>query len=97
MSEQPNLSPDSSIREIFEAVMPEEGMRVLPTQVPAPEGKANLAILISGTEEEANVCMANLMAYVTDMHEIAQQAEADSGLVAANGEPVEDEPTIIIP
>ncbi len=92
MSDKP-LSPDSSIKEVFEAVVPDEGMRVLPTQIPAPDGKAYLAILIAGKAEDANVCMANLMAYVTEMHEISQQAEAE----AANGEPATDEPSIIIP
>lgn len=91
------LSPASSIAEIFDAVRPDEGMRVLPTQIPAPEGKANLAILITGSEAEANVLMANLMAYVTDMHEISQQKEAEAALVGANGEPIEDEPAIIVP
>lgn len=91
------LGPDSSIREIFDAVRPDEGMRAVPTQIPAPEGKANLAILITGSEAEANVLMANLMAYVTDMHEISQQHETESEIVSANGEPVNDEPTIIVP
>ena len=85
-----DLTPDSSIKEIFETVMPEEGMRVIPTQIPAPPGKSNLAILISGSAAEANVLMANLMSYVTDMHEISQQHEAEM-------ESKEDAPSIIVP
>lgn len=97
MSEQA-LSPDSSIKELFDAVQPEEGMRVLPTQIPAEEGKANLAILITGSAEEANVCMANLMSYVTEMHEITQQAEADGKIVDVDGAPIDDDaPSIIVP
>lgn len=94
-----NLTPESNITEIFEAIMPEEGMRCVPTQVPAPEGKAHLAILITGTEAEANVLMANLMAYVTDMYEIAQQKEADDGpaIVDQSGEVIDGEPSIVLP
>lgn len=92
------LGPKSPIDEIFEAVTPEEGMRVLPTQLPAPEGKAHLAILITGNADEANVVMANLMSYVTEMHDTAEQAAHDpASIVGANGEPVDEQPAIIIP
>ena len=82
-----DLSPATPINEIFEAVTPEEGMRVIPTEIPASEGKRHLAILITGSEAEANVMMANLMSYVNDMSEVAQQQTVEK----------EDEPTIIVP
>lgn len=97
MSEENSLSPDSSIAEIFEFCRPDEGMRVLPVQIPAPQGKTHLAILIAGAEDEANVLMANLMSYVTDMHEISQQKEAEASIVGTDGAPVKDEPAIIVP
>ena len=76
MSEQ-DLGPNSSIAEIFEAVTPEEGTRVVPTKIPAKDGKAHLAILITGNADEANIVLANLMAYVNDMYETAEQATAE--------------------
>ena len=91
------LSPASSIQEIFEAITPDEGMRVLPTQIPAPEGQAHLAILITGSHDECSVLMANLMSYVQDMHDVASQKEAESEILDAEGKPIEDEPTIILP
>jgi hypothetical protein len=83
--------------EIFDEVAPETGLRVLPTQIPAPEGKQYLAILIAGNQDEANVVMANLMSYVQDMHETAEQKQAENEIVGSNGEPLEDEPSIILP
>jgi hypothetical protein len=90
------LSPDSSLIEIFETVTPEEGMRVLPTKVPAPDGKAYLAVLISGAEDEANMVFANLMNFVQNMYDLVQQAQAESSIVGTDGEPIKDEPTIIV-
>jgi hypothetical protein len=103
--EETGLGPDSTITELFEAVMPKEGMRVVPTQLPhADAGKAQLAILITGNAEEANVMMAQLMSYVTDMHMMAAQHEANeaskrAALVDASGQAIssDDEQKIIIP
>lgn len=92
-----SLGPTSTIEELFEEIMPGNGMRVVPISVAAPEGKANLMIAISGSNEEATVLMANLMSYVDEMAQVAAQHEADQKVLGTDGKPIEDEPSIIVP
>lgn len=94
MSEK--LGPKSPMIDVFEHICPDEGLNVIPTKVPAPEGKAYLAVLIAGNDDEAHLVLANLMAYVKDMHDVAEQVSA-SKLMGSDGEPIGDEPTIIVP
>lgn len=84
MSEK-QLGPKSTIEEIFEFCRPDEGMRVVPVEIPAPKDKAHLMILIAGNKAEANVLMANLMSYVSDMHDVAEQKAQDESTVIIPG------------
>lgn len=92
------ITPDSSIKDLFDELRPEEGMRVVPVSLASRgDGFADLMIVISGKEEDANVMMANLMMYVDEMAAVAQQKAADSDFLGPDGRPVSRESKIITP
>lgn len=99
MSEgQKKLGPDSQINEIFDFLRPDEGCGVFPVSMAKrDDGKADMLIVITGSAGEANVMMANLMTYVNEMHEVAEQKKADEDILGTDGKPLQDEPTIIVP
>lgn len=91
------ITPDSSLRELFDELRPPEGMRVVPVSLPANEGEANLAILITGKDEDSHVLMANLMSYVNELFAVAEQRTADAKILGTDGEPVDSDPKILVP
>lgn len=92
------LSPNSTLNELFDEIRPDIGTRVVPVSFGKREdGKLDMMIAISGSEDEANVIMANLMHYVDEMQQVAEQKAADNKVVGMDGKPVDDEPTIILP
>lgn len=95
MSDKP-LGPQSPIVDVFDRILPETGVTCIPTKVPAPEGKAYLAIMIAGNADEAQLLLANLMSYVEEMHAVAEQKRADT-IVGSDGTELTDEPAIIVP
>lgn len=99
MSEkEKKLGPNSTIRELFDAVRVTEGAKVFPVTVCEDmEGDySELMLMISGKYKEATAIMANLMTVVNAMHEQAEQMRR-SGLIDAAGKPIEDEPAILVP
>jgi len=95
--EKKKLGPDSSIRELLDAVYVDEGTNVVPVTLREKEDHVEMMIIISGKPAEANVVMANLMSLVNDMHSAAEQMKADSEILGSDGKPVGDDPTIIVP
>lgn len=96
-TEDKALSPQSTMEEVFDELRPSVGMRVVPVQIPAPKGKMNFFIAVTGRAEECNVMMANLMTYVQEMSAVAEQKQADEKTLGKDGKPIEDEPTIVVP
>lgn len=97
MTTEADITPKSSIEELFAVLTPDSGMRVVPITIPPKDGVAQMAIVIVGKEEDANVLMANLMHYVNEMAAVAQQHEADQAILGADGRPAGKEPQIIVP
>lgn len=84
------LGPDSTVRELFEAIAVETGVNLVPVAISkADDAVARLAIFITGEQEDSRLLFANLMAYVDQLHAAAEQH-------AANLE-AEDEPAIFLP
>lgn len=92
------LSPESSLAELFDFLRPDEGCKVHPVSLAKrADGRADLMIVITGSHDEANVLMANLMTYVTTMQEVTEQKNAESAILGKDGEALTDEPAIIVP
>ena len=92
------LSPDSTLSELFDFLRPEEGCKVQPVSLAKREdGKSDLMIAITGSYDEANIIMANLMTYVTEMEAVAEQRNVDAEILGTDGKALKDEPTIIVP
>lgn len=94
--EKSSLGPDSSLKDLFDDLRPPEGMRVVPISLARTDGTADLAIIITGKEEDANVLMANLMSYVNELFAVSEQIHADK-IIGTDGKPVSDEPKIVVP
>ena len=78
MSEEITITPDSTLREFFQEATPESGIRVLPVTISKPEDPvAHMMIALCGNAVEVRAIMANLMVYVGDMHDKAEQLAAD--------------------
>lgn len=93
-----SLGPDSSLKDLFDELRPDEGMGVFPISMgKRDDGKVDLAIVITGKAEDANVLMANLMSAVDHMFQTAQQVEADRQILGADGQPANADPSIIVP
>ena len=99
MTEEKTLTQQSSLEEVFDYIRnPEQHVQVLPVTLNKPdEDEARMMILIQGAPETANVLMANLMTHIQEMYDLAEQQAATNDIVAPNGEPLSDEPQIIIP
>ena len=92
------LSPQSTLAHLFDFLRPEEGCKVQPVSLAErDDGKIDLMIAITGSEAEANIIMANLMTYVTEMEAVAEQRNADSEILGTDGKALKDESTIILP
>lgn len=94
-----SLTPDSTLKETFDFVYdPDSDVQVLPVTLSKNDDEhARMMILIQGKPNTANVIMANLMTYIQEMHDLAEQKEAEQAIVAPDGEPLGDEPRIIVP
>lgn len=97
--ERQKITPESSLRELFDEIRPDEGCRVVPVTLGPPDanGKVDLMIAITGKEADASVIMANLMTYVDQMFAVAQQKQADAKILGADGRPASNEPSILVP
>ena len=78
---------------------PENDVQVLPVTVSGKDDDiARMMILIQGKHDTASTIMANLMAYVEEMHKLASDVEAQKAangdIVGTDGKPLEDEPRI---
>lgn len=93
-----SLSKDSTLNEMFAFVRnPDQDVQVLPVTLSAPGADfAQMMIVIQGKANTANVIMANLMTSVQEMYELAEQKAAEQAIVAPDGEPLSDEPVIIL-
>ena len=93
-----SLSKDSTLTELFDFIYnPEQDVQVQSVTLSKPgDERAQLMIIIQGKEETSHVIMANLMTAVEEMHQLAEQKAAEKAIVAPNGEPLKDEPSIIV-
>lgn len=94
-----SLSPDSTLKEVFDFIYDADiDVQVMPvTLTKNTDENARMMILIQGKQNTAAVIMANLMTYIQEMHDLAEQKEAEQAIVAPDGEPLGDEPKIILP
>lgn len=85
-----SITPDSSIRELFNEVEVAEGVNVVPVTISkADDDIARNMIVICGARSEANLILANLMQYVDEIHAATLQAEAEKE--------ARNEPSLIVP
>lgn len=93
------LTPDSSLKEVFDFIYNHEvDVQVMPVTLSKnTDTTARMMILIQGKHNTASVIMANLMASIQEMHDLATQKEAEQAIIAPDGEPLSDEPQIILP
>lgn len=92
------LSPNSTLKELFDFLRPDEGCKVQPISFATrDDGRSDLMITITGSHDEANIIMANLMTYVTEMEAVAMQKNVDAEILGTDGKALKDEPTIIVP
>lgn len=94
-----SLTPDSSLKEVFDFIYdPEIDVQVMPVTLSKNDDEnARMMVLIQGKQQTATVIMANLMTYIQEMHDLAEQKAAEQAIVAPDGEPLGDEPKIIVP
>lgn len=94
-----SLSPKSTIEELFDFIRnPEQDVQVLPVTLSKPDDtEARMMIVIQGAPNTSNHIMANLMTAVQEMYDLAEQQAAENAIVAPDGEPLSDEPQIIVP
>lgn len=95
--EPKTLGPNSTIRELMDAVRVEEGTNVVPVTLKANAEFAEMMVIITGKPEDANVIMANIMTLIGDMYDKAEQIRAEKQITGTDGKPITDEPTIILP
>ena len=93
-----SLTKDSTLKELFDFIYnPDEDVQVLPVTLSAKtDPRARLMIVIQGKALTANVIMANLMTSVQEMYELAEQNRASHAITHPDGEPISDEPSIIL-
>lgn len=85
------LGPDSTLRELFDEIEVAEGVNVVPVSLTNADDKiARMMVCVCGNSKEANLVLANLMAYVDQMHAAAEQARA-------NAEAEDEQRTIVVP
>lgn len=78
MNKKKELSQDSTIREVFDIIEPEDGTIVVPVRLTElDDERQRIMFMISGKKEESNLLLANLMTYVDHMYAAAQQMEAN--------------------
>lgn len=94
-----SLSKNSTLTEVFEFIYnPEQDVQVMPVTISKPNDPvAKMMIVIQGKPHTSHVIMANLMTYIQEMYDLAEQKDAEKEIVSPSGEILEDEPTIIIP
>lgn len=72
-----NLSPESTIREVFEFFdAGQEGAQVVPVTVKQQQDDTQLCIFIKGEHTMASTIMAELMTKVEELFDLSQQSEA---------------------
>ena len=79
------LSPESTLKELFDFIRVEEGVNVMPVTLDQDPKDTRMMILIQGEHETASVIMAKLMTVVTDLFDTEKQREQD------------DKPRIVLP
>ncbi len=72
-----NLTPDSTLDEVFNFIKTDEGVRVHAVTLKQEEKDSRMMILIQGTHETASVIMAQLMTLVNDLRDTETQREQD--------------------
>ncbi len=83
--EKNGLSPDSPLKEIFDEIAADEGVRVVAVTVSQKPKDTRMMILIQGEHDTASVIMANIMTLVNDLEDTEKQREQD------------DKPRIVLP
>lgn len=73
---EPTLSKDPRLSELFDFIKTDEGVRVLPVTVRQDADDTRLFIAIQGSHETASTIMAQLMAHIDELHDLAAQEEA---------------------
>lgn len=77
------LGPESTLKELFDEIRPEKGARAVPiTMGDAGPGRAEMLIALSGRDQEVHILMANLMSYVDEMYQVAEQHQASARAMA---------------
>lgn len=82
---EPSLSEDPTLSELFDFIAVDEGMRVLPVTVRQSHDDTRLLIALQGEHDQCSFLMAKLMSLIGDLHDLEAQAEQD------------DEPRIVHP
>jgi hypothetical protein len=100
-----SLSKNSTLAELFAFTRnPENDVQVMPVTLSENnDPHAELMIIIQGKSDTAHTIMAGLMQQISDMHDIAEQHEAekkakapDMRVVNKDGTVLDDEPRIIL-
>jgi len=71
------LSPDSTLKEVFDFIKVPEGVRVHAVTLEQDPKDTRMMLLIQGEHETASVIMANLMTLVNDLRDTEDQREQD--------------------
>ncbi len=77
MSEEKELSEESSINELFEAlILPDGGANVRPITLQQDELDTRMMILIRGKHETASYIMAQIMSAIQELFDLQEQEVA---------------------
>ncbi len=71
------LSPDSTLKEVFDFIKVPSGVRVHAVTLEQDPKDTRMMLLIQGEHETASVIMANLMTLVNDLRDTEDQREQD--------------------
>ena len=83
--EKNDLTPDSTLKAVFDEIAADEGVRVVAVTISQEPKDTRMMILIQGEHDTASVIMANLMTLVNDLEDTEKQREQD------------DKPRIVLP
>ena len=79
------LTPDASLKEVFDEIAVDEGVRVVAVTIQQEPKDTRMMILVQGEHDTASVIMANLMTLVNELEDTEKQREQD------------DKPRIVLP
>lgn len=72
------LGPNSSLIELCDELRPPEGVSVVPVSLgDRDDGRQDYILVVTGAHEEATLMTSNLMRFVNELHDLAEQKKAD--------------------